>query len=63
MNDAILVIKASEFQKVLNIENFKSIVGWLDKFKRRYAIRKKIISGKSVSVDELVAENTLSSIL
>ena len=63
INDALLLKKDTEFQKALNIEDFKCSVGWLNKFKKRHSIRCKTISGESASVIELVIENSLASIL
>lgn len=55
--------KGFGFLKALNIENFKYSFSRLDKFKKRLRIRHKAIYGESASVDELIIENSLSSIL
>jgi hypothetical protein len=40
----------------LEIEGFKASVGWLDKFKKRYNIQFKSLSGESAEVDFSAAE-------
>ena len=59
--------KATEFAKKMNIENFKASDGWLDRWKKRFNVSFKTVSGESnACTDEMVApweQTKLSTIL
>ncbi|XP_065667761.1 tigger transposable element-derived protein 4-like [Hydra vulgaris] len=59
--------KALYFAKELSFENFQASDGWLNKFKKKYGISFKTISGEAKSVnDQMIApwlETTLPTIL
>ena len=47
----ILLAKAEEFAKKLEVENFKASTGWLERFKERNGITFKKVFGEAKSVD------------
>ena len=48
--------KAIEFAEKMNFENFKVSDGWLDRWKKRFDVSFKTISGESnACTDEMVA--------
>jgi hypothetical protein len=42
--------KALEFAKMLGVENFQASVGWLNRFRERYGVLSKCISGEASDV-------------
>ena len=54
----ILLAKAAEFARKLNIENFKASSGWLERFKERNGITFKKVCGEAKSVDTTSADMT-----
>ena len=68
---AVLVLvfktKAIEFAEKMNVENFKVSDGWLDRWKKRFNVSFKMVSGESnARTDEMVApweQTTLLTIL
>jgi len=42
--------KALEFAKMLEVENFQASVGWLNRFRERYGVLSKCISGEASDV-------------
>ncbi|GBN51302.1 Tigger transposable element-derived protein 6 [Araneus ventricosus] len=62
-----IIEEALQFAKALGYDEFRGSNGWLEKFKRRYGIMAKVISGESKDVDDNDSENwiteTLSKIL
>ncbi|XP_065658063.1 tigger transposable element-derived protein 4-like [Hydra vulgaris] len=67
INGLLVKEKALYFAKELSFENFQASDGWLDKFKKKYGISFKTISGEAKSDnDQMIApwlETTLSTIL
>ena len=63
----VFKIKATEFAEKINVENFKASDGWLDRWKKRFNVSFKTVSGESnACTDEMVAsweQTTLSAIL
>ena len=59
--------KAIEFAEKMNVENFKASDGWLDRWKKRFNVSFKTVSGESnACTDEMVApweQTTLPTIL
>ena len=59
--------KATEFAEKMNVGNFKSSDGWLDRWKKRFNVSFKTVSGESnLYSDEMVApweQTTLPPIL
>ena len=59
--------KATEFAEKMNVENFKASDGWLDRWKKRFNVSFKTVSGESnACTDEMVTpweQTTLPSIL
>ena len=48
--------KAIEFAQKMNVENFKASDGWLDRWKERFNVSFKTVSGESnVCTDKMVA--------
>ena len=39
--------KATEFAEKMNVENFKASDGWLDRWKKRFNVSFKTVSGES----------------
>lgn len=52
----ILCTKANEIAAEMNISDFSSNTGWLDRFKKRFGIVYKTISGEAASVDKSSVE-------
>ena len=48
----ILAKKAKEFGDQLGVTDFAYSNGWVTRFKRRYGISSRVISGESAGVDE-----------
>ena len=59
--------KATEFAEKMNVENFKASDGWLDRWKKRFSVSFKTVSGESnACTDEMVApweQTTLPTVL
>ena len=59
--------KAIDFEEKINVENFKASDGWLDRWKKRFNVSFKTVSGESnACTDEMVApweQNTLPTVL
>ena len=59
--------KAIEFAEKMNVENFKASDGWLDRWKKRFNVSFKTVSGESnACTDEMVTpwkQTTLRTIL
>lgn len=53
VTDAMLTEKAIQFGTMLEISNFTYSAGWLDKFKKRHYIRKKVLNGEVGLVDQV----------
>ncbi|XP_054711365.1 tigger transposable element-derived protein 6-like [Uloborus diversus] len=49
--------KALEYAKHFGCDDFQASSGWLDKFKKRHAIKEKVVSGESRSVDDAVCDD------
>lgn len=49
--------KALQLTASLDIEGFRASTGWLSKFKNRYNIRFKTLSGESAEVDPVASED------
>ena len=48
--------KAIEFAEKMNVKNFKASDGWLDRWKKRFNVSFKTVSGESTAcTDEVVA--------
>ena len=48
--------KAIEFSEKMNVKNFKASDGWLDRWKKRFNVSFKTVSGESAAcTDEMVA--------
>ena len=48
--------KAIEFSEKMNVKNFKASDGWLDRWKKRFNVSFKTVSGESTAcTDEMVA--------
>ena len=53
LSDSLIIAKAKKFGELIGVETkFKYSIGWLDRFKKRYGISAKTISGESASVDK-----------
>jgi hypothetical protein len=67
INGKIVQEKALQYARELEVDNFVASDGWLDKWKKRFSISFKVVSGESAAVtDEMVApwrETTLPTIL
>jgi arginine repressor len=57
--DDIIIEKAKNFARLLNISDFKFSNGWLQKFKQRHGLKKITKHGEDASVDEEAVEITL----
>jgi len=47
LTDPLIREKALEFAKMLEVENFQASVGWLNRFRERYGVLSKCISGEA----------------
>ena len=67
VSDLVFKTKASKFVENRNVENFKASDGWLDRWKRRFNVSFKTVSGESnACTDEMAApseQTTLPTIL
>jgi hypothetical protein len=63
LNGPILLSKADDFAKLLQIPDFKSNNGWLQRFKERYNLSKQKICGEKGDVDTDVVTNWIDKIL
>ena len=54
----ILLAKAEEFAKKLEVENFRASTGWLERFKERNGITFKKVCGEAKSVDTASTDMT-----
>ena len=52
ITEDLLKEKAASLSQAMNIENFKCSNGWVHRFKTRFSISSKIVSGESGSVDK-----------
>ena len=62
INGPILMGKADEIAKKLNITEFKANSGWLDRFKNRHGITYKTACGESAAVDSDVVDTFLKDL-
>ena len=58
MSGPILLAKAEEFAKKLEVENFKASTGWLERFKERNGITFKQVCGEAKSADTASTDMT-----
>lgn len=52
MTEYVLKTKAKEFRERLNIGKFSYSNGWLHRFKKRFGISNRVISGESAGIDQ-----------
>ena len=59
--------KTTEFAEKMNVENFKASAGWLDRWRKRFTVSFKTVSGDSIGcTGEMIApweQTTLPTIL
>ncbi|XP_065664689.1 tigger transposable element-derived protein 4-like [Hydra vulgaris] len=63
INDLLVKKRALYFAKELSFENFQASDGWLDKFKKKYGLFFKTISGEAKSVNNQMIAPWLETIL
>lgn len=61
VNGPLLIEKANEIAKTLNIENFKCDKNWIVRFKKRHSLCMASISGESKSVNQEVVRSWLTN--
>ena len=58
----IMAKKVKEFGDQLGVTDFAYSNGWVTRFKRRYGISSRVISGESAGVDETVVETGVQQV-